>query len=164
MSRAQQFTPDEMIEALEKARGLRTQAARILGCHPVTVDVYAKRYASVKQALRYEREKFIDAAEAALYSSVISKEPWAVTFTLATISKEPWAVTFTLATIGKDRGYVRREERKLQGDEDKPIVVKNVGAAELRAGEFAFLRSIGVKPGRLGESQSDDHPSDAGAD
>jgi len=150
MSRAQQFTPDEMIEALEKARGLRTQAARILGCHPVTVDVYAKRYASVKQALRYEREKFIDAAEAALYSSVISKEPW--------------AVTFTLATIGKDRGYVRREERKLQGDEDKPIVVKNVGAAELRAGEFAFLRSIGVKPGRLGESQSDDHPSDAGAD
>jgi len=107
MSRAQQFTPDEMIEALEKARGLRTQAARILGCHPVTVDVYAKRYASVKQALRYEREKFIDAAEAALYSSVISKEPW--------------AVTFTLATIGKDRGYVRREERKLQGDEENPI-------------------------------------------
>jgi hypothetical protein len=96
-----------MIEALEKARGLRTQAARILGCHPVTVDVYAKRYASVKQALRYEREKFIDAAEAALYSSVISKEPW--------------AVTFTLATIGKDRGYVRREERKLQGDEENPI-------------------------------------------
>jgi hypothetical protein len=100
------FKPEEVIDAIEKTHGFVSQAARLLKCHPDTVRSYARRYASVRQSLREEREKMKDAAELALYNQVMAGESW--------------AVQFFLKTQGKDRGYTERHE--VTGENGGPVV------------------------------------------
>jgi hypothetical protein len=96
MARKQKFTAAQVIEALEKTCGMKGPAARLLGCSRRTVANYAKRYASVAEAIEEQRELNLDAAEMSLLRAVERGEAW--------------AVCFYLKTQGKHRGYTEKTE------------------------------------------------------
>lgn len=96
MSDKPHYTTQQMIDALMEARGMVTVAASVVGCHPLTVRAYMRRYPTVAQALLDAREAMTDVAEMALYDAIVARESW--------------AVTLYLKTIGKSRGYVERQE------------------------------------------------------
>ncbi len=92
MTNPERYTAEQVITAIQAARGMVTIAARALGCKPQTVRNYIQRYPTVADALREERERTLDVGELALYKAVQEGQGW--------------AVTFLLKTIGRDRGYV----------------------------------------------------------
>lgn len=109
------YTPEQIIKALADTRGLVSLAARHLGCSPTTIRSYAKKYKSVAEALKEEREKMTDIAELSLYNKIQEGEGW--------------AVCFYLKTQGKSRGYVERQEI----DHSGRIDVRSLSDEELRA-------------------------------
>ena len=92
----EKFTAKQIIAALKDASGMVYVAARKLGCSHQTIYNYAKRYASVQEAINEERGHLIDTAELALKRAILDGEGW--------------AICFTLKTIGKDRGYVEKHQ------------------------------------------------------
>lgn len=105
------FTASQVIEALDKHKGMVYLAAEALQCSHNTIYNYARRYKSVQEAIDRNRGKVLDTAELALYSAILNGEHW--------------AVTFALRTIGKDRGYAERVEQTGAGGGD--IVIKVSG-------------------------------------
>jgi hypothetical protein len=105
----EKYTASQMVEALDKHKGMVYLAAEALGCSHKTVYNYAKRYVSVQEAIDRNRGKVLDTAELALYSAILRGEHW--------------AVTFALRTIGKDRGYVERGELTGEGGGDIGVSV-----------------------------------------
>lgn len=102
----EKFTLDQILEAIKGTRGIKSAVARNLGCEWPTVNNYAKRYATVREALETERETLIDTAELQLVKLVNSGD---------------WdAVKYTLKTIGRKRGYVERTE--LTGEDGTPLI------------------------------------------
>ena len=106
----QRYTADEMIGAIQKARGLLSVTANRLGCTRQKVENYVNRYPTVARAVVEEREKLIDVAEAKLFEQIQEGEQW--------------AVQFVLKTLGKRRGYVERQE--ITGAESGPITLRVV--------------------------------------
>lgn len=88
------FTAKQMVDMLNKSKGMVYLAARQLGCNPQTVYNYAERYASVKEAIATQHGERLDMAEVALLKAVKNGEAW--------------AVCFTLKTLGKQRGFIER--------------------------------------------------------
>jgi len=97
----EKFTPEQVVTACKKAKGLITVAARHLECDPSTIRNYKKRYASVRIAIDEEREGVLDLAEARLYQAIDRGEPW--------------AISLILKTVGKDRGYVESIDQNIKG-------------------------------------------------
>lgn len=93
---AEKFTAQQMIDAIRGSRGIKSVAARRLGCVRQTVDRYIRDYPTVREVYEEERESLVDLAEAKLLESVNNSE-WP-------------AIKFVLVTLGKDRGYVERQE------------------------------------------------------
>jgi len=112
---AMKFTPDQMIEAIRKNKGMVYLAARAIGCTPQTVYNYAKRYKKVQAAINAERGTMIDEAELVLWKAVKNGEAW--------------AVSLTLKTIGKHRGYVERQE--VTGADGDAVEIRVVGGINL---------------------------------
>lgn len=104
---SEKYTAAQMIDVIRHAKGMVTVAARRLGCDPDTVRNYAKRYPTVAQAMKDEREGVTDVAELSLYRAVQNGEAW--------------AVCFYLKTQGKGRGYVERAQVEHSGPDGGPI-------------------------------------------
>ena len=115
MATNDRYTTEQVIDALRKTRGLISLAATALGCEPQTVRSYVKRYPTVATALREERERMTDIAEASLYQQIKDGQGW--------------AVCFYLKTIGKERGYVERAQVEHSGT----LNVETLSDDELRA-------------------------------
>ena len=98
--RQEQFTPEQMITAITSSKGLVTVAARQLQCDPQTIRNYAKRYASVRDALKEQREGMADLAEARLFQAIDRGEPW--------------AIRLFLMTVAKERGYVESIDQNIK--------------------------------------------------
>jgi hypothetical protein len=96
MAGKQRYTPQQIIAALEKTKGLQRLAARELGCDRDTILNYIHRYPSVRAVAYTQRGELLDEAEMQLYKAILRGEPW--------------AVILCLKTLGKDRGYVERRE------------------------------------------------------
>jgi hypothetical protein len=90
-----EYSDEEIIEALEKNNGLITLAAKRLGCSANTIRNRIKSSELVKEAAENERDKFVDLAEQKLIQCVRGKEAW--------------AIALVLKTLGKNRGYVERQ-------------------------------------------------------
>lgn len=90
------FSTEQVIAALVATRGLISLAAQSLRCDQVTVRNYIKRYPTVAQAFKDEREALLDIGELKLIDRVHAGEGW--------------AVCFLLKTLGKERGYIERQE------------------------------------------------------
>lgn len=98
MGRPRQYTDEQVIDAIRKAGGVVTDAAKILGCTRRTVQRRANEVAEVREVIEDSREELIDEAEKSLRAAVVKGDAW--------------AVCFALKTIGKSRGYVERQEVK----------------------------------------------------
>jgi hypothetical protein len=96
VARKEKFTAKQVVDVLHKTRGMQGAAAVELECSPGTIRNYAKRYPSVRQALKDEKDLNLDAAELSLLRAVDRGEGW--------------AVCFFLKTRGKQRGYVEKTE------------------------------------------------------
>jgi hypothetical protein len=94
--KAEKYTPEQMIAALKRTKGMITVAAHDLHCSPQTVRNYIERYEDVRAALQDEREAMLDYCELALFKSIQAGERW--------------AIALYLKTIGRSRGYVERSE------------------------------------------------------
>lgn len=108
MAGEQKYTSEQIIQALKDTDGLVSLAAKKLNCSPQTIYNRAKAVQSVQQAIDDARDSLVDYAVLALRSAVLSKEAW--------------AVQFTLKTLGKSRGYVERAE--LTGEGGGAVVLK----------------------------------------
>ena len=108
MAKTEQFTAQQVADALAQAKGFVSVAARNLNCADRTVRNYIERYAVCKQAVVDARESMIDFAEGKLYQNIQNND---------TVS-----ILFFLKTQGKARGYIERHE--YTGADGQAIVIK----------------------------------------
>jgi len=117
------YTDDQVIEAIRRARGVKSAASAALRCHRRTLDSYIARSERVRQAYEEERGTLVDAAQVQLMEAVDACK-WK-------------AVHFTLITLGRGRGYRIHHDRK------PPAAVDRSGRDVLEALE----RVYGERPG-----------------
>ena len=96
MAKKQRYTAQQVIDALQDAKGYVSKAASFLRCAPTTVYEYAKRYPTVQQAwddIREERHDFVENALAKRINE-----------------GSDTAIIFYLKTQCKARGYIERQQ------------------------------------------------------
>jgi len=91
MGRKRRFTARQVVEALEEARGIVSDAATILGCTRATVYNYIKRYQSIKRVFEEKRLEVCDLAMSKLVEKIEEGDLR--------------AIIFFLRTFGSHRGY-----------------------------------------------------------
>jgi hypothetical protein len=99
------YSQAEMIEALTVSRGLKSMAARHLGCPVQMVENYCKRWPKVQQVCKEQQEAFLDTAYLQCMSAV-NRGEWK-------------AIEFVLKTLGRNRGFSERTE--ITGKDGGPI-------------------------------------------
>jgi hypothetical protein len=104
------YAKQDVIKALEMAKGMTSMAARVLRCRPEVVQAYIDRYPEIAAVQAAQREEMLDMGELALVKAVQQGEGW--------------AIQFLLKTQGKTRGYVERQE--LTGADGGPIQNEDV--------------------------------------
>lgn len=107
---AEKYSAARIVEALQRSKGMVYVAARDIGCSPMTIYNYARRYPSVQAEIDAERGMLVDTAELALWDAIQNGEGW--------------AISLVLKTLGKSRGYVERQEVSGPGGGAVNIVVK----------------------------------------
>lgn len=90
------FTPEQIRDALIKAKGYQYRAANLLQCHHKTVERYVTRYPELKEIADQFKGERTDAVEGVLVAKALAGEPW--------------AVIFYLKTQGRARGYTEKFE------------------------------------------------------
>ena len=103
---AEKYNAQQMIDAIQDAKGILTVAARKLQCSRMTVYRYINKYNTVKDAYEETNESNIDFVETKLMEQINKGN---IT-----------AIIFFLKTKAKHRGYVERQE--LTGAEGNEIV------------------------------------------
>lgn len=94
MSNSQQYTEEQIKEALIKAKGMLSIAARSLGCSARTVRNYMSRFPELSEVRWEAKIEIIDMAEVALFKNIKA-------------GKEA-SVIYALNQLGRDRGYGKR--------------------------------------------------------
>lgn len=112
MARRGKFTAHAVLAAIRKARGNKTEAARLLETSWITIDNYCRRYPSIQAELHGLREGLIDNSEANVANAVANGD----------LQASQWV----LRTIGKKRGWTERSEVVLSGDEANPITFREI--------------------------------------
>lgn len=109
MGRKQQYTVDEVIEAIQGSGGVKVIVAQRLKCTRQTVSRYAERYVTVQRALEDADDAITDAAELKA---------------IALIDAGYWpAIKYRLETKGKERGYTTRQEHSGPGGGPMALVL-----------------------------------------
>jgi hypothetical protein len=73
MANREQYTAQQMIDALKATRGMKTVAARRLGCAYNTVVKYIDKYPTVKAALDETRDGMGDSIESTLLATALGE-------------------------------------------------------------------------------------------
>lgn len=121
MARPQEFTVQQVIDAIPGTGGIQALVAKKLQCDRATVCRYAQRYVTVREALAQEDEGLTDLAEAKAVK-LIEAEHWP-------------AIQHRLATKGKRRGYSERQEVDVtSGGKSITDLVKELATLERRTG------------------------------
>ena len=102
----EKYTQQQMIDALKYAKGMRTKAAKRLGCDYRTLVKYITEYPEVAEAEVLARETMIDAVELTAYAQAMKGDTT--------------MIIFLLKTQGKKRGYVERTEQDITSG-NKPL-------------------------------------------
>lgn len=85
------YSAADVIAALVATAGIKTAAARRVGCSVDTIDRYIRDYPTVAAASQQARSGIVDKAESILVTRLNNGE---------------WdAAKFVLTTLGRDRGY-----------------------------------------------------------
>jgi len=98
------FTAQQVIDALEAAKGYVSVAASELRCDPQTIYNYAKEYQSVQRAWDAIREERHDSVESALAGRIKAGDTT--------------AIIFYLKTQCKQRGYIEKQQIEHSGNID----------------------------------------------
>lgn len=101
MPRKDEYTTEQVAEAIKKARGIYAVAAKSLGCTRQTVASYVERYATVRAAAEEANATVLDVAESFLIRDVLEGK-----FD---------QIKYYLNSKGKARGY-GIERREVQND------------------------------------------------
>lgn len=97
-----QFSVKDVADALIANAGIKTAAAKRVGCSVDTIDRYIERYPTVREAYEQARVGIVDMAESILIGKLNARE---------------WdAAKFVLTTIGKDRGWGQSVDVSQTGD------------------------------------------------
>lgn len=97
------YTAQQVSDALLDTAGIKSAAARKLGCTHQTVDNYIARYPTVAAAYEQARASIVDKAESVL---------------LQKLNRNEWdAAKFVLTTLGKDRGWGQTLDVRIQLEE-----------------------------------------------
>lgn len=102
-----EYTDEEIIEALEKSKGIVSIAAEYLGCNRKTVYARMNANEEIMAAHRHADDSVTDFAETKLIQKINQGDMR--------------AIIFRLETKGKNRGYVKRQE--IDGPEGSAIPV-----------------------------------------
>lgn len=73
MAKTDRFTTQQVIDALTASRGMKTIAARRLGCVYNTIQRYIDTYPTVKAALKETRESMGDSIESTLLATALGE-------------------------------------------------------------------------------------------
>lgn len=170
MAGSRQYTPEEIIEAIQQGKGSQTQAAKLLGVSLRTLQYYVAKVPGVKEAYRAERFKLVDNSERTLaaYASgfvidpVLDKDgefrlkPDGTVMTKrrrVRDSDQLRALENIMKYYGKEFGLTPAYE--VQGSADKPIEVKSsVNIQALSTSEKKELLNLLEKVGVTGQEQS----------
>lgn len=68
------YTPEQVIEALQHAKGIQVTAAEYLGCSRWTISNYIKRFPEIEQAYQEEINKTNDKVHSKLLSHIFQDE------------------------------------------------------------------------------------------
>jgi hypothetical protein len=90
------LTNAEIIEAITKCRGLLYLASNVLSVNYQTLAERVNNDPELQEAVKDQRGKTLDMAEAKLMQAVDKGEQW--------------AITMLLRTLGRERGFVERQE------------------------------------------------------
>jgi hypothetical protein len=90
------LTNAEIIEAITKCRGLLYLASNVLSVNYQTLAERVNNDPELQDAVKDQRGKTLDMAEAKLMQAVDKGEQW--------------AITMLLRTLGRERGFVERQE------------------------------------------------------
>lgn len=96
MAKTEQYTAEQVSQAIIKSHGILTGAAQALGCTRQTVDNYIKKYKTVRDAYAQATEITLDFVETEFLKKIRSGDTT--------------AMIFYLKTRGKHRGYIERVE------------------------------------------------------
>ena len=133
--KATRYTSDQIEEALRASAGIRSVAARKLGCSPTTVGKYIERYKKLRSVIAEVVDETLDLAEGQMLKAIGDGNMT--------------AIIFYLKTKGKNRGYVERTE--LSGKEGGPIEISNA-RRQLAA---AVARVVARRPEQTASSDCD---------
>jgi len=102
------FKIEQVQNAILKANGLVSVAAKILNCDNQTIYNYIKEFPQLNDTLQEARNKTLDLAENKLFELINEKDKT--------------AIIFFLKTIGRGRGYIERFENVVsKGDNEFAI-------------------------------------------
>lgn len=94
------FSVDDVAKAIEASRGIKTAAAKSVGCSTDTIDRYIAKYPTVAVAYQRGRASIVDVAESVLLDKLKARQ---------------WdAAKFVLTTLGKDRGWGQTLDVRLE--------------------------------------------------
>lgn len=119
------FKIEQVQNAILKANGLISVAAKLLNCDNQTIYNYIKEFPQLKDTLQEARNKTLDLAENKLFELINEKDKT--------------AIIFFLKTIGRSRGYIERFENVVsKGDNefDIPKTPKQLAAYK------AFIKAM----------------------
>ena len=112
MSEKQRYSAQEVVDALIATAGIKTAAARHLGCHHDTITNYINRYPTVAAAYQQARDSIIDKAESVLVQRLNARE---------------WdAAKFVLTTLGRDRGWGQQVGVSHSGPDGGPVKITTI--------------------------------------
>lgn len=132
VTRSHRYTVDEVCQAIIKARGFISIAAKNLGCSLPTICNYQNKFPEINETVKEAMNATKDLAESKLVELIEEKEfP---------------AISFFLRTRCKDRGYTDRQE--ITGANGTPLMnpeeqaSKEMDLEKKRAFIIAFLSSL----------------------
>ena len=108
IKRIPKFTVEQVAEALRETAGIRSAAARKLGCSPSTITNYVERHPDLSKVESDIVESNLDKAETQLLKAIASGNLT--------------AIIFYLKCKGKHRGYIERTQ--IEGKGGGPVLVK----------------------------------------
>jgi len=82
MARPRKYKPAEVVDALQKAHGLKTGAAELLGSSYNSIDKYCADFPECQAVVDHWRKRRKDRAEYKLDEAIERGESWAIMFTL----------------------------------------------------------------------------------
>jgi hypothetical protein len=128
MSKTNQYTAQQFINAIPGSGGIISTIARRVDCNWSTAKKYIESFSTIKAAYDDEREAILDVAESVVYGNIqaAAKIQRSTDYNAQVDSSD---AKWLLARKGKDRGYAEQNEVDIRGQID----VRQLSDEELQA-------------------------------